>query len=43
VFKPEGKTSFDDFAEIKELLPHSVDKFKFTEAVYPADFYNHKA
>jgi hypothetical protein len=25
VLKPEGKTSFDDLKEIKEIVPHKCD------------------
>ena len=30
VLKPEGKTSFDDLTELKELESHKVDKFKIS-------------
>ena len=38
VLQPEGKTSFDDLTELKELELHKIDKFKLTQVQYPADF-----
>ena len=37
--KPEGKTSFDDLTELKDIQPHSIDKYSFSEAQYPGDFF----
>lgn len=39
VLKPEGKTSFDDLTELKEIQVHRVDKFNLTELQHPADFF----
>lgn len=41
VLKPEGRTSFDDLKEIKAIVPHKIDHFKFTEQVVQPDFYHH--
>lgn len=30
VLKPEGRTSFDDLKEIKEIVPHKIEQLKFT-------------
>ena len=42
-FQPEGKASFDDLDEIKQIFPHVTDKFKFTEQQYPPDYFNHNS
>lgn len=43
VYKPEGRTSFDDLAAVKEIVPHNMEILKFTESNYPADYYNHNS
>jgi hypothetical protein len=30
ILKPEGRTSFDDLKEIKEITPHKSDQLKFS-------------
>lgn len=41
VFKPEGKTTFDDLKEIKQCLPHKLDQLQLAEVHFPPDYYNH--
>ncbi len=43
MFKPEGRAGFDDLGEIKEIVAHNMDKFKFSEMTFPPDYYNHNS
>jgi hypothetical protein len=41
VLKPEGKTAFDDLAEVKAIVPHKIDQLKFGELAFSSEYYNH--